>query len=235
MICDSIPGMFKFCTFDLWLLIRRHYFGPGFLVGIQMDLLWEFNFWLIICRRADIPQWPLEVQLREKKTTTICWYNYTKLLGEQLHWNEWTLNLELSGPGYHICGNPKTSCVYSGICQLYYVHTALCPILEWLWLDSYSSFGVAPALTSQQLVLNKSLKVDIKVESSAPHWLHVAKNSPGIGSVRSLSKLIKAVAFCVRGICDVFIQGCPAKISTYRSWICKIDSSVAQAPLIFVL
>lgn len=58
--------------------------------------------------------------------------------------------------------------------------------------------------TSQQLVLNKSLKVDIKVESSAPHWLRVAKNSPGIGSVQSLSQLIKAVTFCVRGIRDVF-------------------------------
>lgn len=108
-------------------------------------------------------------------------------------------------------------------------------LLEWLWLDSDSSFDVARMSPSQQLVLNKSLKVDIKVESSAPHWLHVSKNSPGTGSARSLSKLIKAVTFCVRGIRDVFIRSWPAKISTYRSWICKIDSSVAQAPLISVL
>lgn len=67
--------------------------------------------------------------------------------------------------------------------------------------------------TSQQLVWNKSFKVDIKVQSSALHWVHVAKNSPGIGSVRSLGGLIKTLAFCAPAIRDVFVQSWPAKIS----------------------
>lgn len=145
--------------------------------------------------------------------------------------SKWTLCLSVP----QTCVEPKNGLWSSWANNLFNVQTMQWPLSKTLWLDSNSSFDMARMSKSQQLVWNKSLKVDFRVESSASHSLHVAKNSIGIGSVQSLSKLIKAVAFCTRGIRDVFIQSWPVEISTYRSWICKIDSVVARAPLICVL